>query len=75
MSVVQGNKVTELLANEKIAVNWNDAHRRVLKSYREWIRSVRVPTILTLLLIRRTIPNGLEEDRTAWSWEIEADIG
>ncbi len=25
-----------------LAVNWNDAKRRVLKSYRDWIRAVRV---------------------------------
>lgn len=28
---------------EPAAVNWSDAKRRVLKSYREWIRSVRFP--------------------------------
>ena len=29
-------------ANEwRVAVNWPDAKRRVLRSYREWIRSVR----------------------------------
>jgi hypothetical protein len=26
-----------------IAVNWNDAKRRVLKNYREWIRAVCYP--------------------------------
>jgi len=31
-------------ANCVAAVNWHDAQRRVLKSYREWIRSVRLPT-------------------------------
>lgn len=31
-------------ANDAIpAVNLNDAKRRVLRSYREWIRSVRLP--------------------------------
>lgn len=32
-------------ADAEIAVNWNDAHRRVLKSYREWIRSVCFPKL------------------------------
>jgi hypothetical protein len=32
----------EMKANRLIlAVNWADAQRRVLKSYREWLRSVR----------------------------------
>lgn len=30
-------------ANVVAAVNWNDAQRRVAKSYREWIRSVCHP--------------------------------
>jgi hypothetical protein len=31
------------LMGGRLAINWNDAHRRVLKSYREWIRAVRCP--------------------------------
>lgn len=39
-------------ANAGIAVNWNDAHRRVLKSYREWIRSVRKTPIITYVYLK-----------------------
>lgn len=31
----------DLLRVNGIAVNWNDARQRVLKSYREWLRAVR----------------------------------
>ena len=31
----------ERLTDDAAAVNWADAQRRVLKSYREWIRAVR----------------------------------
>lgn len=30
------------IANESTAVNWNDAKRRVIHSYRDWVRSVRL---------------------------------
>jgi hypothetical protein len=32
-----------LIANTVTAINWNDAKRRVVHSYREWLRSVRHP--------------------------------
>jgi hypothetical protein len=32
-------------------VNWADAKRRVLKSYREWIRAVCSPHILWLIVV------------------------
>lgn len=38
-------------ANVVAAVNWNDAQRRVAKSYREWIRSVCFPPWFTLELL------------------------
>ncbi|RDW70163.1 hypothetical protein BP5796_08560 [Coleophoma crateriformis] len=34
---------TYLAQRTRQSVNWADAHRRVLKSYREWLRSVRFP--------------------------------
>jgi len=39
VSLDESLSIGELI--ECTAVNWNDARRRVLKSYREWIRSVR----------------------------------
>ena len=35
--------VEPLIANPHPAVNWTDAKRRVLKSYREWMRAVSCP--------------------------------
>ncbi|KAK0100062.1 hypothetical protein ONS96_008000 [Cadophora gregata f. sp. sojae] len=34
---------TFLAQRTRQSVNWHDAQRRVLKNYREWIRSVRIP--------------------------------
>ncbi|PBP17724.1 NADH-ubiquinone oxidoreductase 14.8 kDa subunit [Diplocarpon rosae] len=45
---------THLAQRTRQSVNWADAQRRVLKSYREWIRSA--PEIQTMYSLSITVP-------------------
>jgi len=58
------------------AVNWSDAKRRVLKSYREWIRAVRYALIRIYISIVDGALKGLgNREHYAANWRLTGCFG